>query len=280
MIQVGKYKIESIETASFALDGGAIFGIIPKTLWEKTNQADEKNRIPLTARCLLLQSDSKKILVETGIGREWDDKFKSIYKVDDTNDLIESLKIKGVFPEDITDVILTHLHFDHVGSAVTYENNKLVPAFPNAKYHVQKKQFEWAQNPSDKDRGSFIKEKFIPLAEEGVLQLWTDTQFDDEIEFIIVNGHTIAQQLVKFSDGNDTYLYAADLIPVYAQIQIPYIMGYDIQPLETVKEKKLILPKAVEENWKLIFEHDTSTAMATVKRTDKGFMVKERFQEL
>lgn len=281
MLKIGKYTIEEIKTGTFALDGGAMFGIIPKPLWEKTNPADEKNRITLGARCLLLQSDSRKVLIETGIGYGWDEKFEKIYRVDQSqNDLFNSLKEKNVLPEDITDVILTHLHFDHVGGSVIFENGKPVPAFPNAKYHIQKEHFEYAQNSSDKDKGSFIKNRFMPLAEKGVLNLSNQLQFDDEIEFIKVNGHTIAQQLVKLSDGNQTYLYAADLVPFYSQIPIVYLMSYDIQPLKTVEEKKKYLSLAVEENWKLIFGHDPNVAMATVQKTDKGFTHKELFNEL
>lgn len=281
MLKVGKYTVEEIRTGTFALDGGAMFGIIPKPLWEKTNPPDEKNRIQLGARCLLLQSDSKKILIETGIGTGWDDKFKKIYDVDQSeNDLYQSLGKKGIVPSDITDVILTHLHFDHVGGAIVFENDKPDPAFPNAKYHVQKEHFEYSLNSSDKDRGSFIKDRFLPLMEEGVLKTIDIDQFDDEISFIKVYGHTIAQQLIKLSDGNETYLYVADLVPFYSQIPIVYLMGYDIQPLKTIEEKKIYLSMAVDEDWKLIFGHDLNIAMATVQKTDKGFTHKELFKEL
>lgn len=281
MLKIGKYTVDEIKTGTFALDGGAMFGIIPKPLWEKTNPADDKNRIQLGARCLLLKSDSKKILIETGIGTGWDDKFKKIYDLDQSeNDLYQSLKKKGIVPSDITDVILTHLHFDHVGGAVLQENSKFIPAFPNAKYHVQKEHFEYSLNSSDKDRGSFIKDRFLPLMEEGVLNTIDIDQFDDEISFIKVYGHTIAQQLVKMSDGNQTYLYVADLVPFYSQIPIVYLMGYDIQPLKTIEEKKKYLSLAVEEDWKLIFGHDPNIAMATVQKTDKGFTHKELFNEI
>ncbi|WKZ68696.1 MAG: MBL fold metallo-hydrolase [Melioribacteraceae bacterium] len=281
MLKIGKYTIEEIKTGTFALDGGAMFGIIPKPLWDKTNPADDQNRIKLGARCLLLKSDSKKILIETGIGTGWDEKFKKIYDLDQSeNDLYQSLKKKGIVPSDITDVILTHLHFDHVGGAVLQENSKFIPAFPNAKYHVQKEHFEYSLNSSDKDRGSFIKNRFLPLREEGVLNTLDIDQFDDEISFIKVYGHTIAQQLVKMSDGNQTYLYIADLVPFYSQIPIVYLMGYDIQPLKTIDEKKKYLSLAVEEDWKLIFGHDPNIAMATVQKTDKGFTHKELFNEI
>jgi len=281
MIIIGKYTVEEIKTGTFALDGGAMFGIIPKPLWEKTNPPDEKNRIQLGVRCLLLKSDSKKILIETGIGNGWDDKFKSIYKVDQSeNALFKSLQEKGIEPSEITDVILTHLHFDHVGGAIVFENYKPVPAFPNAKYHIPKEHYEYSLNSSDKDKGSFITNRFIPLAEEGVLNINDEDQFDDEISFIKVYGHTIAQQLIKLSDGNKTYLYAADLVPFYSQIPVVYLMGYDIQPLKTIEEKKKYLSLAVDEEWKLIFGHDPNIAMATVQQTERGYTHKELFKEL
>ncbi len=281
MLKIGKYTVEEIKTGTFALDGGAMFGIIPKPLWEKTNPPDEKNRIQLGARCLLLQSDSKKILIETGIGNGWDDKFNSIYKVNQSeNNLFISLKEKGIAPSDITDVILTHLHFDHVGGAVIFEDGKPLPTFPNANYFVQKEHFEYSQNPSEKDKGSFIKNRFVPLAEDGVLNINDNDQFDDEISFIKVYGHTIAQQLIKLSDGNKTYLYAADLVPFYSQIPVVYLMGYDIQPLKTIEEKKMYLSLAVDEEWKLIFGHDPIIAMATVQQTERGYTHKELFKEL
>lgn len=281
MLKIGKYTVDEIKTGTFALDGGAMFGIIPKPLWDKTNPADENNRIQLCVRCLLLQSDSKKILVETGIGNGWDEKFQKIYKVDYTEtELQKSLSEKGIHPSEITDVILTHLHFDHVGGAVNFENGKPVPAFPNAKYHIQKDQFEYAQNSSVKDKGSFIQNRFMPLAEEGVLNATNDLQFDDEIEFILVDGHTKSQQLLKLSDGNITYLYTGDLVPFYSQLPLVYLMGFDIEPLKTIQEKKQYLTQAVEEDWKLIFGHDTKYAMATVQKTEKGFTHKELFESL
>ncbi len=281
-MQIGKYKISTLETGTFGLDGGAMFGIIPKPLWNKTNPADEKNRIQLGVRCLLLESDSKKIIVDTGMGNNWDDKFISIYNVDQQkNNLIKSLDKKNIKPEEITDVILTHLHFDHTGGSTKLENGKLLPAFSNAKYHVQKKHYDWAINPSDKDRGSFIPITFQPLFENGLLQFTNGEEyFDDEIQFLTINGHTFSQQMLKISDSSNTFLFCGDLIPTMYHIPIPYVMGYDIQPLETIKEKKKFLQQAVDENWKLIFEHDPINVSATVRLSQKGFMFKESFNEL
>ncbi|MBK8945299.1 MAG: MBL fold metallo-hydrolase [Ignavibacteriae bacterium] len=281
-MEIGKYKLSILETGTFALDGGAMFGIIPKPLWEKSIIPDEKNRIKLGLRCLLLESESKIILVDTGMGNLWDEKSISIYNLNNNeNDLLKSLNSKNILADQITDVILTHLHFDHTGGSTKIENDKLIPTFPNAKYHVQKKHFDWAQNPTERDKGSFIPKFYLPLYENGVLNFTNgDDFFDDEIQFLTINGHTIAQQMVKISDSTNTFLFCGDLLPTMYHIPIPYIMGYDIQPLETVKEKKKFLQLAVEENWKLIFEHDSQNVCATIMKTEKGFIFKESFKDL
>lgn len=281
-MKIGKYKISVLDTGTFGLDGGAMFGIIPKPLWNKTTEADSKNRITLGGRCLLLQSESKTILVDTGIGNIWDEKFKSIYDVNQTeNTLYKSLKEKNVEPDEITDVILTHLHFDHVGGAVKIENRKIIPVFSNAKYHVQKEQYKWAISPSDKDSGSFIEDTFSPLYEEGMFHFIHNSQhFDDEIELLNINGHTFAQQMVKLSDSSNTILFCADLVPTAAHIPIPYVMGYDINPMITIEEKKIHLTNAVDEEWKLVFGHDPVNVCATIQKTERGFAVKEKFDEL
>ena len=280
-MQIGKYKLSVVNTGYFRLDGGAMFGIIPKNLWGKINPPDDQNRIKLATRNLLLEKGEKKILVDTGMGYKWDEKAKKIYDIDPQKNSIEiSLNEFNLKPEDITDVILTHLHFDHTGGSTKSENGKIVPAFPKAKYFVQKKNFEWAMNPSDRDKGSYIKDNFEPLYEEGMLNLLSDEKFDDEIDFIVVNGHTFGQQLLKISDSKNTILYCGDLFPTTSHIPLPYVMGYDLQPLITITEKKKILPAAVDENWKLFFEHDPETVLATVVNTDKGFKIGDKFDKL
>jgi glyoxylase-like metal-dependent hydrolase (beta-lactamase superfamily II) len=278
-MKIGKYKLHIINSGYFGLDGGAMFGIIPRPLWQKTNPPDEVNRIKLATRNILLTGNSKKILIDTGMGDKWDDKSKNIYAVDQQNVSLEkSLNEYGFKPDDITDVILTHLHFDHTGGSTKYDNSRLIPAFPNAKYYVQKKNFDWAVNPSERDKGSYLKNNFLSLAEEGVLEfIEGERNFDDEIEFLIINGHTFAQQLIKISDSSNTFLYVGDLFPTTSHIPLPYVMGYDLQPLVTVEEKKRILEKAIEDNWKLFFEHDPDTAFATVKKDEKGFRVNEKY---
>jgi len=278
-MQIGKYKLKTVISGFFALDGGAMFGIIPKPLWEKTNPADELNRVTLSTRNLLLVCDDKKILIDTGMGNKWDEKSKNIYRIDSKLEL--ALEQNGVKLEDITDVLLTHLHFDHAGGSTKLENGKLIPVFPNAKYFVQKKNFEWAMNPSERDRGSYIKDNFEPLVKEGVLNLIDgEIDFDENISFRIINGHTFSQQMIKISDSVNTVLYCCDLMPFVSHIRIPYVMGYDLQPLITVQEKKKYLQLAAEESWYLYFGHDPQFASATVKHTEKGIVQDKTFENL
>ena len=281
-MQIGKYKLSTVETGTFALDGGAMFGVIPKVLWERTNPADEKNRITLGARLLLLESGSKKILIDTGIGAGWDAKFESIYRIDQSeNSLFRSLKSKEISPDEITDVIFTHLHFDHAGGAVFFENGRAMPAFPNATYHVQKKHFKWAQNPSDRDRASFVKDRYLPLAEEGMINLVNGNEnFDDFIQFIPISGHTFGQQMIKISDGENTVLHCGDLLPTSSHVPIPFVMGYDLQPLVTVSEKLDLYPRAIEGNWKLFYEHDPECIMSEINKNEKGYLTDNKITEM
>lgn len=281
-MKIGKYELKVIETGVFGLDGGAMFGIIPKPLWSKFNPADEQNRVSLNARNLLLVSDSRKILIDTGIGSDWDEKFIRNYRLDQSEKTMSnSFNKHGVKPDEITDVLLTHLHFDHTGGSTYLKDSKWIPTFPNAKYYVQKKHFEWAQNPTDRDRGSFIQNRFLPLHNEGLLNFIDgEIQFDDEIEFITINGHTSFQQMIKVHDSSNTVLYCGDLFPFTSHIPIPYVMGYDLQPLVTVLEKKKILPVAIEQNWKLFFEHDPEVIMATVTESQGKFLIDKVFTEM
>jgi glyoxylase-like metal-dependent hydrolase (beta-lactamase superfamily II) len=271
-MKIGKYDLFTIQSGFIGLDGGAMFGIIPKPLWEKTNPADEVNRVTLATRNLLLVGDSKKILIDTGMGNKWDEKSRNIFRIDENLSLEKALMQKGFSFDEITDVILTHLHFDHTGGSTIFQNEKLIPAFPNATYHVQKQNFNWALNPTDRDRGSYLKENFEPLAREGVLNLLTENYFDENISFEIINGHTFGQQMVKISDGSKTVLYCADLLPFVSHIRLPYIMAYDLQPLVTLAEKKKFLKQALDENWILYFGHDPEYAAVTLKHSDKGIV--------
>lgn len=279
-MKIGKYELYTVETGRFRLDGGAMFGIVPKVIWNKLNPADERNRIELALRTLLIVEDKRKILVDTGIGNKWQDKYRDIYGIDHSKFTLEkSLEKLGFKTDDITDVILTHLHFDHAGGS-TYidEDGTIKPTFKNATYYVQKSNLDLALNPNEKDRASYLKENFVPLMEFNQLEV-VDGEFEifDGIEIIVSNGHTTGQQLVKVSDGEKTLIYCGDLIPTSSHIPIPYVMAYDLRPLVTMEEKKKLLKQAVEENWILFFEHDPYADAVTVKLGKKNYEIKERF---
>lgn len=275
MLQIGPYKLSAIETGEFALDGGAMFGVVPKPLWETKINVDSKNRIDMRLRALLIQGNGKNILVDTGMGNKWDQKMNDIYRADSSRFSLErSLSEKGLKTGDITDVILTHLHFDHAGGATRLENGKMVPAFPNAAYYVQKRHFEWALKPTERDRGSFRRDDFIPLEEHGVLKkLESPNKLFPGISFYLSFGHTEAQQHVVISDHKTTLFYCADLMPTSLHVSLPWIMAYDLRPLETLKEKKEILKEASEKNWVLFFEHCPLLAAAFVTNDGERYKI-------
>lgn len=272
-MKIGNYDIHSIETGTFKLDGGSMFGIIPKVLWEKTNKADDRNRIKLSARCLLIIGNGKIILMDDGNGTKVTQKFIDIYELDTTNNLYSSLMKYNKKPSDITDVILSHLHFDHAGGSTIKENGILKPAFPNAIYHVQRTQWENALNPTERDKASYIPDDYMPLKDFGLLNLIDgDKEIFPQISVHVSNGHSPGLQLLKISDGNKTLFYAADLMPCTSHVPLPYIMGFDLNPLITLEDKKKFLKQAVEENWIIFFEHDPDTIAGKIKRTEKGYM--------
>ncbi len=283
MMKIGKYEIVSVETGRFYLDGGAMFGIIPKPLWERSNPPDEKNRIQMAARVLLLRSEAKTILIDTGMGVKWEEKFKEIYNYYyDANPLFSGLAKHGISSEDITDVILTHLHFDHTGGSTLRQGEKLVPAFPNAEYYVRKENYEWGITATERDKGSYIQDNFQPLISAGVLKLidGDNFQFDEEIYLPEFNGHTFGQQLPLITDGSSTLFFCGDLIPTSSHLPLPYIMGYDLQPLQTLAEKKDFLKRAVEENWTLFYEHDPLYAASKAVQPGKSYALTDPVTEV
>ncbi|MGR3178179.1 MAG: MBL fold metallo-hydrolase [Candidatus Anammoxibacter sp.] len=276
-MKIGDYEIHSIETGTFVLDGGAMFGIVPKAIWDRKIPADEKNRIDMALRCLLIVGNKRRILVDVGIGDKCSKKFTEIYKIDLTScNIRKSIKEYGLTVEDITDVILTHLHFDHVGGATYIENGNLRLVFLNATYYIQKEHYALAHNPSEKDKGSFRNENFEPLEEAGKLKIISgEFEIFPGVSLIVSNGHTVGQQLVKVSNGVNTLVYCADLIPTSAHIPIPYVMSYDLYPLVTIEEKKKLLHNASEGDWVLFFEHDPLVEAVKVKKGAKGFEISE-----
>jgi glyoxylase-like metal-dependent hydrolase (beta-lactamase superfamily II) len=272
-LKIGSWELTPTDTGRFALDGGAMFGVVPKILWSKTNPSDDINRINMALRSLVVKGNNRNILVDVGLPLNTTEKFDKIYAVDhSTFSLEKSLKNNKLSPADITDIIVTHLHFDHAGALSKLDGNDRLPMFPNAKIHIQKEHWKHALNPTERDQASFIIDTYRFLDGSGMLNLIDGPgELFPGIHLMIVNGHTPSQQMVRITDGKNTALYTADLIPTASHIPLPYIMGYDLNPLKTLEEKKAVLPRAVEEGWTLVFEHDPIHPTSRVLKDDKGF---------
>ena len=276
-MNIAGYDLYPILTSKFKLDGGAMFGIIPKTLWNKKMPSDEINRIQMVTRSLLLVSENKRILIDTGNGDKWQEKFKKIYEIDTKSvSLDSSLAELNYTTEDITDVFCTHLHFDHIGGNTKIVDGKIVPSFPNAKYWVNKVNWKTANLPSEKDQGSFMQDDWAVLAENDMINFVSGAeQFLPNIDQIISNGHTPGMMLPIISDNNNTLVYGADLIPTSAHIPLPWIMAYDVQPTVTIEEKKQFYHDAVDKNWILFFEHDPDIIACTIQHDGKHYKKKD-----
>ena len=275
---IGGYRVHAIETGRFGLDGGAMFGVVPKVLWERSDPADQRNRIDMAARALLLVGNGRVILVDTGNGDKLPEKLREIYKIETGGSTLRSsLEVLGIRPADVTDVILTHLHFDHAGGATVRQGDRLAPAFPNARHYVQREHWEAALSPTERDQASFFRDDFLPLHEQGVLHFTDgDGEILPGISVEVFYGHTTALQCPVISDGKDTLIYCADLVPLSAHVQLPWIMAYDLRPLMTLEEKRKILARAAAERWVLFFEHDPRVAAARIALGEKGYVVQER----
>ena len=276
-MRIGDYDLYSIETSEFSLDGGAMFGIVPKPIWEREAPSDALNRIDMVTRSLLLCSDEKKILIDTGNGTKWEEKYRDIYNIDTSRYNIEnSLTKYGFSADDITDIINTHLHFDHAGGNTKIDDGSIVPTFPNAKYWVTKEHWELANHPSQKDSGSFIEHDWKVLAENGMIETVNGNEpFIKGIDSYITQGHTAGLLHPMISDGTKTLFYGADIFPLAAHISIPWVMAYDVQPVVTMKEKEILLPKMQDEEWILFLEHDPKIQACTVQQGGKHFKMNE-----
>lgn len=265
-------KLHVIDTGLFKLDGGAMFGVVPKSLWSKYQKPDENNLCSWAMRCLLIEKGDKKILIDTGMGTKQDEKFFSHYFPHGEASLLSSLANKGFQVEDITDVVLTHLHFDHCGGAVSKdETGKLFPTFPNATYWSDKEHWDWAIKPNAREKASFLKENFVPLQDAGQLEFVNEyTQIIPELSFALAHGHTEGMLIPHIQVGNETVVYMADLLPSPSHIPIAWVMGYDVRPLLTVQEKESFLKEAVEKNYLLFYEHDAQIEVGRVVRNEKG----------
>ena len=272
-MKIGKYNLYSVETSEFGLDGGAMFGIIPKPVWEKKVSADELNRVNMVTRSLLLVSDEKKILIDTGNGTKWEEKYKQIYDINtDQYNIEKSLGKYGFSSEQITDVICTHMHFDHIGGNTKIKSGEVVPTFPNAKYWISEENWKLANHPSQKDAGSFIEHDWKVLAENQMIEIIDGREpFIEGIETFVTHGHTPGLLHPIVSDGSNKLFYGADIFPMVAHIPIPWVMAYDVQPVVTMEEKQKLLQKMEREDWILFFEHDPHIQACTVHKDGKHY---------
>ena len=274
-------NLYSIETEFFKLDGGAMFGVVPKVIWNEINPADEKNLCAWAMRCLLIEDDGKLILIDNGIGNKQDEKFLRHYYLHGDNTLDKSLTKHGFHRDDITDVFLTHLHFDHCGGSIVREGDKLVPTFKNAVYWSNKEHWQWATNPNEREKASFLKENILPIQESGQLRFiktpqeastnkLLSTAFTENISVRFVSGHTQNMMLPQIKYKNKTIVYMADLLPSAGHIPLPYVMAYDMFPLTTLNEKRKFLNEALDKSYILFFEHDPKIECCDLKITDRG----------
>ncbi|CAM1342232.1 MBL fold metallo-hydrolase [Tenacibaculum amylolyticum] len=274
-------RIYPIETGNFKLDGGAMFGVVPKSLWERTNPADDKNMIEMGMRCMLIEDGDRLTLIDTGIGNKQSDKFFGYYYLYGDFSLDKSLVELGFHRDDITDVFLTHLHFDHCGGAIQFNKDRTgyEPAFKNARFWSNSRHWDWAVNPNPREKASFLTENILPIQESGQLNfLHLNAQDYVGFDVIFKDGHTEKQMLPKIEYQGKTIVFMADLLPTAGHIPLPYVMGYDTRPLLTLKEKEAFLNEAADKEFYLFLEHDAHNELITVKHTEKGVRLKESYK--
>lgn len=275
-------KLYTINTGYFKLDGGAMFGVVPKSIWNKLNPADENNMCTWALRCLLVEMGDRKILIDTGMGNKQDAKFFSHYYMHGTVTLQNALAQHGFSMDEITDVFFTHLHFDHCGGAIEKIEDKLVPAFKNAHFWSNERHWKWATAPNDREKASFLKENILPIRDSGKLNMIEVKDgvslYDEAFTIKFVYGHTDAMMLPVLQYKGRIVVYMADLLASAAHIPLPYVMGYDMFPLQTLTEKKAFLQEALEKDYVLYFEHDPHIECCTLQQTEKGIRVRETFK--
>ena len=271
-------KIYPIQTGNFKLDGGAMFGVVPKSIWQKTNPADSNNMIEMGMRSLLIEDGNKLILIDTGMGNKQSDKFFGYYYQFGDYSLDTSLASHGFHRDDITDVFLTHLHFDHCGGSIQWNKNQTgyEPAFKNAKFWSNQEHWNWATHPNPREKASFLEENILPIQESGQLNFISENSFQQiGFDVLKMDGHTEKQMLPKIFYQGKTIIFMADLLPTIGHIPVPYVMGYDTRPLLTIKEKEAFLSEAADNEYFLFLEHDAYSEICTVQHTNKGVRLKE-----
>lgn len=273
-------ELYKIETGNFMVDGGAMFGVVPKSLWEKKYPADEKNLCNFSMRSLLIITEGRKILIDAGVGNKQDEKFFGYYYLNGSDSLKNSLRQTGNTPDDITDVVLTHLHFDHCGGAVEYnENNTLITTFKNAKYWISRQQWDWAVNPNPREKASFLQENFMPIKANGQLEIIAKNfELVPGVVLRLYNGHTEGQIIPFIKYNNKTIVFLADLIPTSAHIPLSWVCAYDTKPLVAMDEKKEFLEQALANDYTLFFEHDINVECCSLKMTEKGIRPGETYK--
>ena len=273
-------NLYTINTGYFKLDGGAMFGVVPKSIWNKLNPADENNMCTWALRCLLIEDGDRLMLIDNGMGDKQDAKFFGHYYLHGDDTLDKSLAKYGFIKDDVTDVFLTHLHFDHCGGSIKKEGEKMITAFKNATYWSNERHWKWATEPNDREKASFLKENILPIQESGQLKFVENSK--DEFTGLIwirqAFGHTDAMMLPQIKYKEKTIIYMADLVPSAAHIPLPYVMAYDMFPLTTLNEKKSFLTEAVQNDYVLYFEHDPKIECCTLEHTEKGIRMKESFK--
>ncbi len=268
-MHLGDIEIRFLDGGAFGLDGGAMFGVVPKALWEKKSPPDERNRIRMRANSLLVRAHKRTILIETGNGTKWDAKQRAIYNVQDGDPLLDSLHRAGVQPDDIDLVINTHLHFDHAGGNTRIVGDRAVPTFRNARYVVQKSELEHALAPSERDRASYLPDNYQPIADAGQWNLVDgDAEILPGISVARIPGHNASIQAVLLNGGGKSLAFVADLLPTRHHIPLPWIMAYDLYPMQTLETKRKWLPRFINEGWMVVFAHDPDIAAATLHDRD------------
>jgi glyoxylase-like metal-dependent hydrolase (beta-lactamase superfamily II) len=272
-------ELHKIETGNLKLDGGAMFGVVPKSIWQKSYPADENNLCNWSMRCLLVVDGDRKILIDNGVGEKQDEKFFKHYYLNGDDTLSASLNSLGFSADDITDMVLTHLHFDHCGGSIEKtETGELVPVFKNANYWVSKKQWDWAVNPNRREKASFLKDNILPIKDTGKLKLVEDSgELFENFHVQMFDGHTDGQMIPFINYNGRTVVFMADLLPSTAHVPMPYVMAYDTRPLITMQEKKVFFEEVIKNDYVLFFEHDIYNECCTLMETEKGPRVKETF---
>jgi len=269
---VGDACVTVLHDGTIALDGGAMFGVVPRVVWEKRDPPDERNRVTLGLNVALIESGGKRVLVDTGMGERWSEKEVRMYRIDRSTTLLGGLRARGLGPEDIDVVVNTHLHFDHAGGNTRVEGGRVVPAFPRARYVVQRGEWDDATHPHERSRASYRADDFVPVAEAGQLDLIDgEAEVAPGVRAVRVGGHTTHHQMVVVESGGETLVVPTDLLPTASHLPLPFVMGYDLFPVATLEAKRKLLDAAVEGGWRILFYHDPRTPVGRVRRDGEAY---------